>query len=183
MSLSPTVERELIHERTIECKGYKRNDGLWDIEGHLIDIKSYEFPNHDRGGIAAGEPIHDMWLRITVDNDMLIHEAEAVTVSSPFNICPNITRNFTQLKGIQIKSGWRSSVNKLVGGTQGCTHLVELLNPLATTAFQTIYPLISQEMTSAIPGKKPLLLGSCHAYASDSLVVKRQWTEHYDGDK
>ncbi len=60
MPLTPTVERELIHERTIECKGYKRNDDLWDIEGHLIDIKSYEFPNHDRSDIAAGEPIHDM---------------------------------------------------------------------------------------------------------------------------
>jgi len=114
---------------------------------------------------------------------MLIYEAEAVTDALPFNICPNIIRNFTQLKGIQIKQGWHSSVNQLVVGIQGCTHLVELLNPLTTTAFQTIYPLISQEITSAFPGKRPLLLGSCHAYATDSLVVKRQWTEYYDGDK
>ncbi len=182
MPLTAPVDRELIHKRTIECKGYKRNDDLWDIEGHLIDIKSYEFPNHDRGGIAAGEPVHDMWLRITVDNDMLIHEAEAVIEASPFNICPNITRNFTQLKGIQIKQGWRRSIKQLVGGIHGCTHLVELLNPLATAAFQTIYPLISKEMASTNPGKRPLLLGSCHAYASDSLVVKRQWPEYYDGD-
>tara|TARA_R110002072_G_scaffold122511_3_gene257133 strand:- start:1944 stop:2495 length:552 start_codon:yes stop_codon:yes gene_type:complete len=183
MPLTNPVERELIHERTIECKGYKRKDDLWDIEGHLVDIKSYEFPNYDRNGIAAGEPIHDMWLRITVDNNMLIHEAEAVTDASPFNICPNITSNFTQLKGLQIKQGWRGSVNKIVGGTQGCTHLVELLNPLATTAFQTIYPLVSQEMTSSIPGKKPLLLNSCHAYAANSSVVKRQWPTFYEGEE
>ena len=126
MPLTNPVERELIHERTIECKGYKRKDDLWDIEGHLVDIKSYEFPNYDRNGIAAGEPIHDMWLRITVDNNMLIHEAEAVTDASPFNICPNI---------------------------------------------------------SSIPGKKPLLLNSCHAYAANSSVVKRQWPSFYEGEE
>ncbi len=43
MPLPPPVDREPIHTRRIECTGYRRTDGLWDVEGHLVDTKSYEF--------------------------------------------------------------------------------------------------------------------------------------------
>ncbi|MFQ5955759.1 MAG: DUF2889 domain-containing protein, partial [Kiloniellales bacterium] len=79
MPLSPAAAREPMHTRQIECRGYRRQDGLWDIEGHLTDEKSYAFHNQWRGEIASGEPVHDMWLRLTVDDDLLIHEAEATT--------------------------------------------------------------------------------------------------------
>ncbi|MBO6784243.1 MAG: DUF2889 domain-containing protein, partial [Alphaproteobacteria bacterium] len=45
MPLSPPAEREHIHTRTVECAGYRRTDGLWDIEGHLTDVKTYTFEN------------------------------------------------------------------------------------------------------------------------------------------
>ena len=32
MPLSANVERELVHTRTIESWGYRRSDGLWDVE-------------------------------------------------------------------------------------------------------------------------------------------------------
>ena len=37
------IDRELLHVRNIQCKGYKRSDGLWEIDGWLTDIKTYEF--------------------------------------------------------------------------------------------------------------------------------------------
>ena len=39
MPLSPAAPREHIHTRTVTCRGYRRKDGLWDIEGHLVDVK------------------------------------------------------------------------------------------------------------------------------------------------
>ncbi|RJG04323.1 DUF2889 domain-containing protein [Noviherbaspirillum sedimenti] len=59
---APTPERELLHTRTVTFKGYRRNDNLWDIEGHLTDVRSHDiaFPGVSR---AAGDPIHGMWLR------------------------------------------------------------------------------------------------------------------------
>ncbi len=66
MSLSPAFPRDPVHQRRIECRGYRRDDGLWDVEGHLTDAKSYPFANSFRGEIAPGEPIHDMWLRVTL---------------------------------------------------------------------------------------------------------------------
>ena len=41
MPLSTSAPRQLMHNRAIECRGYQREDGLWDIEGHLVDTKTY----------------------------------------------------------------------------------------------------------------------------------------------
>ena len=54
MPLPRPARRELIHQRDIRCRGYQREDGLWDIEGELIDTKTYSFANRDREGIVAG---------------------------------------------------------------------------------------------------------------------------------
>ena len=37
------VERELTHTRRVRYEGYKRRDGLWDIEAHLTDVKNHDF--------------------------------------------------------------------------------------------------------------------------------------------
>ena len=66
------------HTRTITCKGYRRKDGLWDIEAHMTDIKTFSFENRDRGGIQAGEPVHEMWCA-SPGPDFVIHDLEAVT--------------------------------------------------------------------------------------------------------
>ena len=42
MPLSTPHSRQSIHTRTITINGYHRDDGLWDIEGRLIDIKGYD---------------------------------------------------------------------------------------------------------------------------------------------
>ena len=73
MPLSQPAARERLHTRAIEINGYRRTDGLYDIEAHLTDCKSFGQTNYDRGYIEAGDPIHDMWLRLTVDEKMHIH--------------------------------------------------------------------------------------------------------------
>ena len=59
----------------IECRGFRRADGLWDIEGHLTDTKTYDFDTQFRGTVASGAPVHEMWLRLTVDDDLVIRES------------------------------------------------------------------------------------------------------------
>src|SRR5579859_7583727 len=138
MPLSEPAPREHLHTRQVECLGYLREDGLWDIEGHLTDRKTYSFPSDEHGEVTAGSPVHDMWLRLTLDDEMTIRAVEAVTDASPFRMCPNITPNFQRLVGLQIRPGFLPKVKQLLGGVEGCTHLVELMGPVATTAFQTI---------------------------------------------
>ena len=88
-----------------------------------------------------------------------------------------------------MRPGFTRNVKERLGGVHGCTHLVELLGPMATTAFQTIYPILFRERAErgedAAPGKKrrPSLLNTCHAYASDSEIVRRHWPDFYTGDR
>jgi Protein of unknown function (DUF2889) len=139
IALSRPARREHIHSRDIRCRGFRREDGLWDIEATLEDTKTYSFANQDRGGIAAGEPIHRMHMRLTVSDELEVRGAEAATEAGPFDLCGAITPVFASLIGLRIGPGWRKAVLERMGGVKGCTHLTELLlGPLTTTAMQTM---------------------------------------------
>lgn len=181
MPLSPPAERKALHRRTYDFHGFHREDGLWDIEGRLVDTKTYAFDNSFRGTVEAGEPVHDMWLRVTIDDEFLIHEIEAVTDRGPFQICPDITPNFKKIKGLHISPGWRQRCRKVLGGVEGCTHLVEMLGHMATVAYQTLYPTLSKKKKTPKKGGKPALIDSCHAFAADGPVVREAWPEFYTG--
>ncbi|WP_207539739.1 DUF2889 domain-containing protein [Sabulicella rubraurantiaca] len=184
MPLSAPAPRQLHHLRDIALRGYLRDDGLVDIEAHLTDTKTYGFPSEHRGQVNPGEALHGMWVRMTINTDMMITECEAVTDYSPFDICPGATPNFRKLAGLSIGPGFNRAVNEVVGGVQGCTHLREVLAQMATVAFQTMWPIRhrrQQEQRTAeeggAPRRRPALLGTCHAYAPNSSVVRRKWPE------
>jgi len=186
MPLSPAAPRELIHHREIHCHGYRRADGLWDVEAHLTDVKTYAFVNEWRGEVTPGTPIHDMWLRLTVDDHLVIHAVEAATDGSPYPVCGAVTPRFQRLVGLAINPGFQREVRKRLGGVEGCTHLLELLGPLATTCFQTVFPYRNRERPEGArepkaTGKRPRLIDTCHAFASDGEVVRRNWPEFYTG--
>jgi hypothetical protein len=181
MPLSPPVAREALHRRQIDCRGYRRADGLWDIEGHIVDTKTYSFPNHDRGQIYAGEPLHEMWVRLTIDDEMRVHDVEAVTDHGPYRVCPDIAPKFSVLKGLRIAPGWNMKVRELLGGVNGCTHLVELLGPVATVAYQTLVALRQKRLDQVAQERRPSVIDSCHAYRSDGEVVKRRWPKYFTG--
>lgn len=171
MPLSPSAPREHLHTRTVECRGYRRSDGLWDIEGRLRDSKTYSFTSEHRGELEVGEPVHDMSIRLTVDDRLVIHAVEAATDASPYRVCPDVVPNFQRLRGLRIGRGFHGKVKELLGGTAGCTHLVELLGPVATTAFQTIFPVKLRDAPRAARGVPPYLLDTCHALARDGEIA------------
>ena len=181
MPLPDAGPRELIHTRRIECHGYKRQDGLWDIEGSLTDGKSYPFGNEYRGEVKPGEFIHEMWLRLVVDDSLTIQGVDAATDHSPYAVCPAILPNFQQLKGLKIAKGFNARAFELFGGVQGCTHHVELIGRLATVAFQTIFPyrnrMARAEGRASNASRKPRLLNTCHAFAEDGEIARKLWPE------
>ena len=84
----PQVSRERLHSRTVTFDGYRRRDGLFDIEAHLVDVKDHDFALLT-GIRPAGVPVHDMWVRVTIDRAFVIHAVEAVTDSSPIRARAN----------------------------------------------------------------------------------------------
>ncbi len=196
MPLSPPAERNLTHLRDIALRGYHRRDGKFDIEAHIRDTKTLGFHNLDRGGwIEPGEPLHDMWLRLTIDEDMTIVACEAVTEYGPFAICREGAQHFDRLVGLAIKPGFLREANARVGGIDGCTHLRELLQQVATTAFQTLWPVrmrraeerrrqLAEQGSPEVAIQRddfPALLNTCYAYSDVRDAVKRRWPHLYRG--
>ena len=137
--LSSPAIREAVHLRQINCNGYVRDDGLYDVEAELTDHKTYEFPNDFRGTVTPDLAVHHMILRITINSELIIKHAEAITITGPYPICPKANDVFDNLVGLKIGPGWRRSAQIAIGGRHGCTHITELLGPVATIAYQTLY--------------------------------------------
>ncbi|GAB4350847.1 MAG: DUF2889 domain-containing protein [Gammaproteobacteria bacterium] len=175
------VERELIHTRQILCQGFKRRDGLWDIEAELTDVRTYGVDNEYRGRIEAGEPVHRMRLRVTLDIEFTIHDVEAESESVPAAACKTVTTGMKRLIGLKIRKGWMKQVHERVGGTRGCTHLIELLGPIGTTAYQTMYREVEEHARTLPERRKPRVIDSCVTWASGGEKVKRYWPEYYTG--
>jgi hypothetical protein len=178
MSLSDSAPRRHLHTRTIECRGYERDDGLFDIEAQIVDQKTYPVDEPIRGHRPAGSPVHDMQLRLTLDGSMTVRGIEVVTNHAPYDICPSVAPGYKALIGAKIGGGWRKAVTEAVGRTKGCTHITELLMPAATVAFQTMGSWKAPE-DPARAAEKPLFIDGCKAWASDGPVVQKLYPMHY----
>lgn len=167
MPLPSSSPRKLLHLRDIKLRGYEREDGLVDIEAHMTDTKTYSWGNQDRGGIHAGEPLHDMWLRTTIKQDMTIVAVDVAMDATPHTICPGVLPNFQRLVGLNISKGFLKSAMQVLGGVEGCTHLRELLQQLGTVAFQTMFSIRGHKKPVTEPQKSgiaPFLLNTCYSY-------------------
>jgi hypothetical protein len=175
-SLSAPQPRRLIHERRVVTRGYLRDDGLWDIEGELLDEKTYTYADRDRGPLPAGAPMHHMRARLTVDTDLVIRAAEGAMPAHPFRTCLEGVAPVRALVGASLARGFRQAVEAAMGRTAGCTHLRDLVLAIATTAYQTISSYREQFMPEAgaprsTDGEKPFFLDRCVSWAETSPVV------------
>ena len=181
MPLPPSVPRDELHLRRIELRGYRRHDGLYDIEAWMVDTRTNEIRLADGRVVPPGDALHDMSVRMVVDEALTVIDIVASTDASPFGICKEATDTLKTMKGLRIAHGWSQAVRERLSGRQGCTHLTELLGPLATVAFQTLAQLRLSKPAAVDANGRPLKIDTCYAYASDREVVQRLWPMHYDG--
>lgn len=172
-SAAAPVQRRPVHLRRITCQAYERDDGLFDIEGTLLDTKPTALALPERE-LAPGEPIHRMTVRIAVDRDFHIHEADARTLNAPYGVCGDIAESYRRLVGLRIQPGFTKSIKRLFGGVAGCSHITELLPPMATVAFQVLWAEPDAFGAPADPAgrRRTTPLGGCHALRLDGEVVR-----------
>jgi len=187
MPLSQATKREQIHNRSISIIAYQRADGLVDVEGHILDIKPFTHYLLDSHR-AAGDPVHDLWLRLVINRDMMVQSAEAKLDVGAHSICHLVAPNFAALAGLQIGPGWNRMVRERVGHGRGCTHLVEMLAQMATTAMQAIWtqraPMgeaeDSRDSEGTAPRRVPAgMLNTCYTYNHDSKFVQKYFPDDY----
>jgi hypothetical protein len=174
--MTDTVERNEIHHRQLDIRFFQRSDGLYEVEGRLLDRKSHPFRRllHDQD-IPAGVALHDIVVRLVIDESLLVHDASAAYAASPFELCQGAANTLAPLKGLRIGGGWNKRVRELLGGAASCTHIVELLGPMATTVYQGLAPQRLARMTQQGNDEFKSKIDSCYAYGRDREVVARLW--------
>ena len=179
MPLTPSpAARRRLHTRRISYECFRRDDGLFDIDGRLTDVKDHDYALLT-GVRAAGQPVHDMWARITVAPDFLIHSVEVKTDEMPYSgACDRIAAAYAKLVGASLLHGFRRTLYEAMGGVQGCSHVTELLAHAPTAAIQ-MFAGLRREIA---PGEgKPFQLDRCHALQTTSDTVRRYYPQWYKG--
>lgn len=172
----PRAERTRMHQRRVEVDGFKRADGLWDIEASLVDTKDHDYPL-SVGLLKAGEPVHAMRVRITIDNQLNVLDAAFSTDAAPYmGACDRVPPDYARIVGLNLMHGFLKAVKEMFGGTRGCAHLSELLMFLPTAALQTLAGDVLDNDNSA---HKPYQLDRCHALATHTDTVQRYYPRWY----
>jgi len=179
MPLPPVpVTRSRLHTRRVVFEGFRRDDGLFDIEGRLTDVKDHDYALLT-GLRKAGEPVHDMWARVTVGPDYLIRSLEVKTDEMPYpGACDRIEAAYGRLVGASLLHGFRKTLYEAMGGVRGCSHVTELLAQLPTAAIQ-MFAGLRREIEE--DGAKPFQLDRCHALETTTDTVRRYYPQWYRG--
>ncbi|TDV01985.1 DUF2889 domain-containing protein [Paraburkholderia caballeronis] len=197
MPLPQPVSRQLRHQRAIRAVAYEREDGLWDIDACLTDHKPRDVPLG--GGVRPnGLPIHELWLRITIDRKLNVVDAHASSDWVPYDgQCQNANPAYRALIGLNLLQNFRREAGRLLAGTVGCTHLTELCGVLPTAAIQAFAGEVWDSRNGSPGGKSgpeigktaggspsagdtpPFQLGRCHALRFDGEAVQQFYPRWY----
>lgn len=180
MSLSfPSSERRLLHRRAIDVQVYARDDGLYEVEAGLSDVKTRDLPLAS-GLRRAGEPIHAMQLLLTVDAQLNILAARSVSSWTPYpGVCDAHDDAYARLVGLNLMKGFRLGLKERLAGVQGCTHLTELSQILPTAVIQAFAGLVLDVREGSADGQPPFQLDRCHALRRDGEVVRTHYPRWY----
>ncbi|MGB3428767.1 MAG: DUF2889 domain-containing protein [Burkholderiaceae bacterium] len=157
----------------MDFRGYRRDDGLFDIECTLLDTKGMDVPLLGVSRVVkAGEPMHDMSIRMRVNDDLEVIDIEASSDATPYAVCPDAVASLQTVKGMKIGAGWTYAIKRQLVGAASCTHLAEMLIAMGTAAYQTVVPynrLNGKETPGFTLDKK---VDSCYAYAAERPLIR-----------
>lgn len=174
---APDCPRERAHTRRIVIEGYLRRDGLLELDAMLEDVKDEDYPLAS-GLRPGGDPVHRMWVRVALDDEFTIVQAESCSDWVPyFGYCDTIGPAYGKLIGLNLVRGFRRTVTEMFGSVSGCTHVTELLMSLPTAAIQT-YATFRRDSHDE-QNEKPFQLDRCHALETNAPAVERYYPRWY----
>jgi hypothetical protein len=172
-------QRQLKHRRQIDVQIYSRGDGLWEVDATIGDIKTRDAML--AGQVRpAGAPIHDMLLRLVVDERLNIVEAGSSTRSMPYTgQCDDHGDAYSRLVGLNLLRGFRGALRERVGGVLGCTHLTELAQVLPTAVVQAFAGEVIDTRGDQAGSAQPFQIDRCHALRNDGHAVRTHYPRWY----
>ena len=176
-------EREAVHTRSIVCRSFRRHDGLIEIDARFIDTRPFAYVNEFRGACEAGSALHNMQMRVTMDRNRHIVAVASAMPGTPYSTCTGVNPNFQRLVGLSVGRGFRKALRERLGGVEGCTHMLALLDAVAAAAMQAF---ASDSNAPRQPGAAPpvkvwkieSLIDTCWSYRADGEVMQQLRRRH-----
>ncbi|MES2152126.1 MAG: DUF2889 domain-containing protein [Pseudomonadota bacterium] len=162
------------HTRAIEVQAFARDDGLWDLDARITDVKVRDVTLAS-GKRPGGTALHDLNLRITINRELIIVDAEAASDAVPYpGYCDTIAPAYKGLIGLCLMKGFRLGLKDRLSGMLGCTHLTELAQILPTAALQAyaneVFQTRDGDAHDPLP-HRPFQIDKCHALRADGPAV------------
>jgi hypothetical protein len=172
-------QRQLKHRRQIDVQVFARGNGLWEVDAVLTDTKTRTAEMLD-GPRPAGTPIHDMLLRLVVNEKLDILEAGSVTRWMPYTgTCNDHDDAYGALVGMNLLQNFRHALRQKLGGVLGCTHITELAQTLPTAVVQAFAGEVIDTRGTAEGARQPFQIDRCHALRADGDIVRLQHPRWY----
>jgi Protein of unknown function (DUF2889) len=176
---SAAPDRQLKHRRQIDVQVFSRGNGLWEVDALLTDVKTRVALMTD-GPRPPGTPIHEMLLRLVVNQQLDILEAGSETRFMPYNgICNEHGDAYARLVGLNLLKNFRGAVRERLGGVLGCTHLTEMAQVLPTAVVQAFAGDVIDTRGDSDGASQPFQIGRCHALRSDGQAVRQFYPRWY----
>lgn len=184
MSLPPAaLKRQLKHRRQIDVQVFACGNGLWEVDAVLTDVKT-RIAHMAEGPRAPGTPIHDMLLRLVVNERLDVIAAGSESRWAPYAGICDIHGDeqgdaYARLVGLNLLQDFRKQLRQRVGGVLGCTHITELAQVLPTAVVQAFAGEVIDTCGTVEGAQKPFQIDHCHALRSSGEAVRLHYPRWY----
>jgi hypothetical protein len=164
-----------VHSRSLDIATYPYVEGKLVVEGVLKDERFY------KSHLMTGETrppgiLHHMIIRMVVAGpDLVIEDIEAELPQTPRDECQETYDSLKPVIGMSISAGFTNRVKTVLGGPVSCSHLVALLNSMASAAVQGFWSeIVRQPYNPEDFSEKAMevVLNTCHVWRSDGPAVR-----------
>lgn len=144
---------------------------------HITCDKTADNILETRSGLL--DTVHELEVLITTDiGKREIIKASAIIIRAPYLICAEAARRAEGLAGLKIDQPKISSrIVELVGGAEGCSHLIDLTLDAVKAIKQSLYAFTPGEFEERMRTFDQMLRNTCYAH-SQTLEEKMQTHVH-----
>jgi hypothetical protein len=129
--------RQLVHGRQIACRAYRREDGCWEIEGRLRDVRTHDV-RLPAGAVPAGEPYRELALTVIIDDQLTIQGARIDAAAPAPEVRARLSAACRAVISWQISPGFADETKAFFARAADCPHLAELFAAVVATGRESI---------------------------------------------
>jgi hypothetical protein len=169
-------KKELIHGRDIHVRCFETGEATILVEGSLTDERCFPCRILSTGETRGPGVYHHMTAVMEVSlPEMTILSCAAEMPVIPTPTCGQIKDSVHKVVGLQIRHGFTDTARLLIGYTEGCVHLMNLILAMASAAIQGAGAYFTRTRETSLPAKQGT------ATMDGSVLVNTCWLWREDG--